>query len=183
MGRDTQDAVRGRPSPRYVALLAVAVIGLVAGCWRSSGPAVQFVEGKVLLDGQPLEGATVGLSPAPGSPALPAYARTDATGVFRVTSTRGGRRDAGATVGEYIVTVSKVESEADAAIEDPDHPDYRKKPTAVSRAKQPKNIVPDVYGEVGTSPLRMSVQRGANTGPAFVFDLKADGSTGDLSPR
>jgi hypothetical protein len=48
---------------------------------------VQFVEGKMILDGEALEGATVGLSPVNGSTGLPAYARTDGQGVFRVTST------------------------------------------------------------------------------------------------
>lgn len=183
MAHGVEDAVRGRPSRWCAALLTAALVGLGAGCWKSSGPAVQFVEGKVLLDGQPLEGATVGLSPAAGSSGLPAYARTNATGGFRVTSTRGGRRDAGAVVGEYIVTVSKVESEGAAAIEDTGEPDYLRKPAAGARPKQPRNLVAEVYGEVGTSPLRMSVQRGANTGPAFVFDLRADGSTGTPAPR
>ena len=91
--------------PSYLAshglmLVIVVGLGLVVGCGRNAGPVVQFVEGKIVLDGEALEGATVGLSPVKGSKGLPAYARTDGQGVFRVTSTRGGRRDAGAAV-EY----------------------------------------------------------------------------------
>ena len=166
-------AVRGRPQPSCLVLttLASVVLGVV-GCGGPSGPAVQFVEGKVLLGGQPVEGATVGLSPVQGSQGLPAYARTDAAGTFRVTSTRGGRRDAGATVGEYIVTVTKEESDGGAVVEDTNDPNYGKKSARPVRSKQPRSVVPEVYGEVSTSPLRMTVRQGKNDGPAFVFDLK-----------
>ena len=163
---------RQRIAP-WLGLVAVAVTALIVGCGRGSGPVVQFVEGKVLLDGQPLEGAVVGLSPVKGTQGLPAYGLTNSVGLFRATSTRGGRRDTGAAVGEYIVTVSKVESEADPAIEDTNHPDYRKKPSPAGRPKQPRNMVPESYGEVDTSPLRATIHSGANTGPAFVFDLKS----------
>jgi hypothetical protein len=147
-------------------------LGLLLGCGCGrSGPVVQFVEGRVVLDGQALEGATVGLSPVAGSQGLPAYARTDTQGIFRVTSTRGGRRDAGAAEGDYIVTISKVVAdEADVAVEAAE-PGERPKP-APSR-KSPRNVVPEVYAEVDTSPLRATIQRGANTGPAFVFDLNS----------
>lgn len=154
-------------------LLIAAILGLVAGCGRNAGPVVQFVEGKVILDGQPLEGATVGLSPVKGSTGLPAYARTDGLGVFRVTSTRGGRRDAGAAEGEYVVTVSKVVAdEADVAVEDDN---ARRKPVRRPSSQPGRNLVPDLYGEVDTSPLRATVKSGANTGPTFVFDLKSPG--------
>jgi hypothetical protein len=152
-------------------LVIVAGLGLVVGCGRSRGPVVQFVEGKVVLDGELLEGATVGLSPVKGSQGLPAYARTDVQGVFRVTSTRGGRRDAGAVEGDYVVTVSKVVAdEGDVAVEEDG---AAKKPARRPSSKQPRNVVPEVYAEVDTSPLRATIKSGANTGPAFVYDLKS----------
>ena len=152
-------------------LVIVAGLGLVVGCGRSRGPVVQFVEGKVVLDGESLEGATVGLSPVKGSQGLPAYARTDGQGVFRVTSTRGGRRDAGAVEGDYVVTVSKVVAdEGDVAVEEDG---AAKKPARRPSSKQPRNVVPEVYAEVDTSPLRATIKSGANTGPAFVYDLKS----------
>lgn len=153
--------------------LLLVGLGLVVGCGRNAGPLVQFVEGKVMLDGGALEGATVGFSPVKGSTGLPAYARTDGKGVFRVTSTRGGRRDGGAVAGEYIVTIAKVVAEdGDVAVEDDGS---GKKPARRPSSKPPRNVVPDVYAEVDTSPLRATIQRGANTGPAFVFDLKSPG--------
>ena len=127
----------------------------------------------MILDGQPLEGATVGLSPVKGSPGLPGYARTDGQGVFRVTSTRGGRRHAGAAAGDYVVTVSKVVAdEGDVAVEEDGS---GKKPVRRPSSKPPRNVVPEVYAEVDTSPLRATIHSGANTGPAFVFDLEAPG--------
>ena len=125
----------------------------------------------MILDGEPLEGATVGLSPVKGSTGLPAYARTDGKGIFRVTSTRGGRRDAGAAAGDYVVTVSKVVAdEVDVAVEEDG---AAKKQARRPLSKQPRNVVPEVYAEVDTSPLRATIKSGANTGPAFIFDLKS----------
>jgi len=169
--------VAARPAPllasRGLMLVIVVGLGLVVGCSRSRGPVVQFVEGKVVLDGEALEGATVGLSPVKGSAGLPAYARTDGKGIFQVTSTRGGRRDAGAAAGDYVVTVSKVVADdGDVAVEDDDS---GKKPARRPSSKPPRNVVPEVYGEVDTSPLRATIKSGANTGPAFVYDLKSPG--------
>ena len=167
--------VAGRTAPRLARrgpmLVIVAGLGLVVGCGRNAGPVVQFVEGKMILDGEVLEGATVGLSPVKGSKGLPAYARTDGQGVFRVTSTRGGRRDAGAAEGDYVVTVSKVVAdEGDVAVEEDGS---AKKPARRTPTKPPRNVVPEVYAEINTSPLRATIKSGANTGPAFVYDLKS----------
>ena len=168
--------------PCHGAILAiVAGLGLVVGCGRNAGPVVQFIEGKVILEGQALEGATVGLSPVTGSTGLPAYARTDGQGVFRVTSTRGGRRDAGAAAGEYVVTVSKVVADdGDAMVEEDG---AAKKPARPPSSKPPRNVVPEVYAEVNTSPLRATIKSGANTGPAFVFDLNSPGPKATLEKR
>jgi len=156
-------------------LLIVAGLGLVVGCGRNAGPVVQFVEGKVVLDGESLEGATVGLSPVKGSTGLPAYARTDGKGIFRVTSTRGGRRDAGAAAGDYVVTVSKVVADEGDIASDSVDSGEPKKSVRRSVSKPPRNVVPELYAEVDTSPLRATIKSGANTGPAFVYDLKSPG--------
>lgn len=162
--RDQQPCSLCELALRSVVIITLAI--LIGGCGRSTGPVVQFVEGAFFLDGEPLAEASVGFSPKPGTPGLPAFARTDSRGVFRLTSTRGGRRDAGATIGEYIVTVSKVVGER---VEETDDPDIRKNRP---RSKEPKNVVPGVYGEIETSPLRATIRNGSNTGSAFVFQLK-----------
>ena len=91
---------------RLTAVCLVAVgLALAVGCGRSKGPAVEFVEGMVLLDGQPIEGADVGFSPVAGR--LAAYGRTDSAGKFRLTTGQGGKRLAGAPIGDYAVTVIK----------------------------------------------------------------------------
>lgn len=174
--RNTSRGWADMPSGWVPSMIALAVgLGCLVGCGRN-GPVVQFVEGRVVLDGQTLEGATVGLSPIAGSKGLPAYARTDTQGIFRVTSTRGGRRDAGAAEGDYVVTISKVVAdEADVAVEAAELGEQRK-PVPTGSRKPPRNVVPEVYAEVDTSPLRATIQRGANTGPAFVFDLKSSGA-------
>jgi len=173
-------------TPSYLAchglmLVIVVGLGLVVGCGRNAGPVVQFVEGKIVLDGEALEGATVGLSPVKGSKGLPAYARTDGQGVFRVTSTRGGRRDAGAAVGDYVVTISKVVADdEDVAIEEDG---AEKKPSRRPSSKSPRNVVPEVYAEVDASPLRATIKSGANTGPAFIFDLPSPGPKASSGKR
>ena len=49
----------GRTAPhlarRGLVLVILAGLGLVVGCGRNRGPVVQFVEGKVVLDGESLE--------------------------------------------------------------------------------------------------------------------------------
>ncbi len=78
MSRHVGDRAK-RQSVRRSALpsLPILPLGLLflaalvsAGCGRS-GPAVAFVEGTVLLDGQPVAEATVGFSPLAGG--LPAW--------------------------------------------------------------------------------------------------------------
>jgi hypothetical protein len=50
---------RGRFTPRLSGVCAAAVLVWAAGC-GTKGPDVQFVEGRVTLDGTPLANATVG---------------------------------------------------------------------------------------------------------------------------
>jgi hypothetical protein len=76
-------------------------------------------------------------------------------------------------VGDYVVTISKVVAdEADVAVEEDGS---GKKPARRPSSKPPRNVVPEVYAEVNSSPLRATIKSGANTGPAFVFDLKSPG--------
>jgi hypothetical protein len=86
------------------ALLALSVS--ILGC--SNRPGVVPVEGIVLLDGNPLEGATVTFLPQ-GDHGRPASGRTDSTGAFHLTTFDKGD---GAMPGEYRVVVKKTTGRA-----------------------------------------------------------------------
>ena len=151
---------------------------LAAGCGRSTGPTVQFVKGMIKLDGQPLEEATVGLTPVAGSAGLPAYGITDAGGTFVVTSARGGKVGGGAVAGDYIVTVKKMRTvtEADIGVLIP-RQDYekQKRDNKEYDGFQPViPVVPGAYGVAETSGMQVTVKKGRNTDPGFEFDLSPD---------
>lgn len=146
-------------------IMCAALVAAVSnGCGRS-GPAVEFVEGLVLLDGKPLEGAAVGLTPIDGK-GLPATGRTDAAGVFRPTSTRGGRPEGGAMVGEYVVTVAKTGY------------DFGGKPPPAegdtTTVVPIRSFVPDQYADAAKSPLRMIVKPGGGGVDQFRFELRLE---------
>lgn len=138
---------------------------LLAGClWGCGprGPVVAFVEGTVVLDGKPVDGATVTFSPTDGN-GLPAIGKTDATGRFNLTSTRGGTPNGGAVVGRYAVSVSKVGYDLGGKPAPADG-DYSGVPV--------RHLVPTAYGEASSSGLSADVARGRN---AFRFELSSGG--------
>jgi hypothetical protein len=142
----------------------VSLIG-AAGC-QKSGPAVAFVEGVVMLDGLPLEGASVGFSPLAAG--QPAFGKTDATGVFHMTTVRGGARDRGAVVGEYAVTITKWRNRMEGMTE-------MNPALELELSKLPPDyIVPKAYGNKVTSGLKATVKPGRNVGPEFRFELRSD---------
>lgn len=93
------------PTRRICALLGViGLFSLGLGCSGGENlPPVYPASGTVLLNGAPLEGATVVFRDAAGT-ARPATAVTDAQGNFRLSTY--GTKD-GAVAGSHIVTVSK----------------------------------------------------------------------------
>ncbi|MDA1041179.1 MAG: hypothetical protein O3A37_12955 [Planctomycetota bacterium] len=127
----------------------------------------------VTLDGKPLETATVGLTPVSGG--LPAYGNTDAAGVFRLTSARGGLPGAGAVAGDYRVSVRKVteelgpaesaattETTAEPSIEDYERwltQQQQQKRRPVSRVT---SLVPERYTNPETSGLLATIEPGRN---------------------
>jgi len=138
-------------------LVAVGVMcGLaVTGCW-SRGPVVQFVEGVVVFDGQPVADATVFFTPEGDAAGLPATGRTTADGTFRLNGFRGARAGAGTAIGTYVVTIVKFES---APIPEPDASGVL--PQAPPDQKV-SNLLPAEYAEGTTSPLRVAVKEGRN---------------------
>ena len=122
-------------------LIVVSLIGCGTG-----EPTVYPVTGKVLLDGQPLGEATVVFHPidansAPGRRSL--TARTDANGVFRLTTHEPGD---GAAAGEYGVTVEfrELVQEGDEML------------------RGGANLLPDRYSRPATSGLQCRVETGPN---------------------
>ena len=139
------------------------------GCSQSSGPAVQYVHGLITLDGSPIEGATVSFSPkSPGG--IGASGMTQSDGTFTLNA-QAAKPGAGTTIGEYAVTVSKVEMPEfpNISTDDPRYgtPEQDRLEREWSKAK-PKVIVPKKYNSPETSPLEESVVKGKNE---FQFDL------------
>ena len=167
---------RGRCSPyavRVTGLMAVVfpLLGGV-GCGGRSGPKVEYVEGLVTLDGAPVAGASVGYSPVDRAVGLPAGGKTDAEGRYRLTAVRGGKERAGTAVGDYAVSITKLEIVPPDEPQPPPpawwNPSLGPKPTPI------RSLIPEAYGEAATSGLRVSVKPGRNTGPEFSFQLRAD---------
>ena len=149
---------------------ALAVFSV--GC-RQSGPAVEYVQGVVTLDGAPLEGATVFFSPK-GSAGKGAAGKTQSDGSFTL-NTQGAKPGAGTAVGDYSVTVSKIEMPEfpDISEDDPRYgtPEQDRLEQEAANAK-PKVIVPEKYNNSETSPFTAKVESGSNT---FTFDISSEG--------
>ena len=147
-------------------VLAAALALLVCG---SSGPSVQFVEGSVLVDGRPLDGAEVSFSPLESGVGLAAVGRTDAGGRFTLNP-QVGKPGAGTLVGSYRVTIRK--RKPDEAAEEAlstDDPNYGKRRPIPQGSGPPKWLVPVEYTANETTPLRADVQKGRNT---FRFEIQ-----------
>src|SRR5437762_8177513 len=82
----------------HLAMLLAAAVFAGAGCSGNVG-----IKGKVTLDGQPVEGASVQFVPVDGG--RPAFGTTDASGVFTLSTIKQGD---GTSKGEYKVTVTKM---------------------------------------------------------------------------
>jgi hypothetical protein len=111
MASESAFGSRGRcAAALFVGLLTVA---LSAGCGAKSRPEPKGklplfpVTGKLLLDGQPMVGATIIFNPTtafpPGAPKQRPRAMVDADGTFHVSTYANND---GAPAGEYKVTVS-----------------------------------------------------------------------------
>lgn len=156
-----------------VALAAVAVL-CGGGCGRRL-PAVEMVQGRVLLDGEPLDGASVGFLPAAPGKGVHAFGLTDTDGSFRLTTMPDGAAGAGTATGDYRIVISKI------VRIDPAGPPPSVKPRPGASypklervgAWQPDNliIVPDAYGMAETSGLTATVKPGVNE---LTFELRSN---------
>ena len=152
--------------------LVVGFTGCPAG---DAGPAVEYVEGVVTLDGETIEGVTVGFSPV-GEGGIGATGATDSKGVFKLTAAQGGEPDDGAVAGEYTVTFRKVTQDFAEALT-PDDPGYEESMASEdesSAAPAFEYVVPAKYGNPAKSEFKVTVKSGKNTGDDFKFDLTSE---------
>lgn len=115
-------------------------LGLLSCAKAPDHPPVFPVTGRVLYEGRPATGAVV-IFHSTDRPAVAErpHGRTNADGEFELTTFQTGD---GGPAGAYVVTVEWKRPE--------DHPE------------QGADLLPPIYGDPGTSPLRVTVTAGAN---------------------
>jgi hypothetical protein len=118
-----------------------------------------MIKGVVTLNGKPAEEVTVIFTP--DGDGLMAAGKTDAAGAFSLNASLGKKWGGGTTVGEYVVTVSKLTAyKTDPATGEP----------TATLLPEPQQLMPHVYTTVNESPLRASVTKGINE---FQFELSS----------
>jgi hypothetical protein len=141
-------------------LLVLALLLAASGCGRQM---VQL-EGKVTLDGEPLEGATVTFNPEGGAGA-PASGLTGSDGVFYLTTRTSGD---GVARGSYKVTVTKPAASEVAGTAQPNAGDPQGLMKAMKEFQEkhrqgketPKKkaaAIPDQYTNAEKTPLKCEV--------------------------
>jgi hypothetical protein len=147
-------------------LTATAIFA--AGC---GGLRVEYVEGRVTLDGKPVPRAIVQF--APKGEGRFAGGQTDSNGRYSLNA-MGGRPGAGTPAGEYDVAIEAYEDQFAGMPERPSDPAKAEKwdQEMARRGMTPAQwLAPKEYAEVRTSGLSASVKPGKNT---IDFDLKSD---------
>ena len=138
---------------------ALTVLLLAAGCSeKDTGPKRVQATGTVNYKGQPVEGATVLLSPE--GPGQAATATTDASGQFKLGTKEAGD---GAVPGKYKVLISKTETPPQEEIPE-DDPRYGQAIPEVTS----KELLPAKYKNPAKSGLMVEVKDGEdNVLPPF----------------
>jgi len=138
-------------------LVCALTVLLVCGCGGGgSGLQVEFVEGVVTLDGNPLAGASVMFMPADTSGGTEAASGTsDGSGRYMLSSMNGDPGK-GAVMGNYVVTVSKIESN------DPRARMSSEEAMASDLPPTQKELLPAVYQNSARTPLKATVNKGRN---------------------
>ena len=147
-----------------VALVAVSILGCGSGVER---PETYEVTGKVTMNGAAVEGASVVFHPKEGPKAM---GTTNSDGEYSLTTYDSGD---GCVPGSAKVTISKADTSGDAVDDDMDLDEagdaYDKMMTGGDDAMENKQMLPEVYASVETTPETREVAEGANE---FNFELK-----------
>jgi hypothetical protein len=152
---------------RSIFLLFSAALLLLplTGCGKSDRPELATASGRVTLDGNPIEGASVSFEPVSGG--RPCSGMTDADGVYKITSYDPFD---GAPVGDHYVAVIKISGEGAAvpAGVDPTMTLSDISGPGAENAKDKKEpetiyLVPRKYGSVKTSQLKVTVPSGGSS--------------------
>lgn len=151
---------------------AMALLTMTLGCGKA-GIGTVPVTGKVLMNGQPLEGATVVFNP--NGQGRASSGTTDAAGVFKLTTETNGD---GALPGDYQIAVTKYEGKgipmpdtSNMSPEEAMDAQYRALDKAGGKTPPAKNLIPALYGNAKGSGLVASVKE---SGPNdFPLELKS----------
>ena len=147
-------SIAGFAARPLVYSLMIGTTCLLAGsCTRgAAGPETYPVGGVVMMDGQPVQDATVSFDPVGGTArALGAQAVTDDDGRFSMQTHIGNNQfQAGLRPGQYGVTIIKLQQ-------------------ATEMRGRPRDLLPKKYGSADTSGLAATVKAEPNE---FEFTLK-----------
>jgi len=135
------------------------------GCKKEVGlEGLYPVKGKITLDGAPLEGASITLSPSfTGENARTAGALSDASGAFSIQTLTDND---GAFPGEYLISVSKMVP--DKVYTDAEYEAANAKGESLKVNAQ--NVLPAKYAKHQTSELKVTVVAGKNE--ALIINLE-----------
>ena len=143
----------------------LSLLPMFSACSSQRGtPGCVPAAGIVTLNGVPVEGAGISFAPQPGNPnAQSAFATTDQSGAFVVTTTKQGD---GMQSGEYIVMVKKTTVTGE------------KSSTGGGDDRQVVNHLPPKYAHKDTSGLTVTIPPNGNRN----IELKLEGEV-DLTPQ
>ncbi|MBQ9126869.1 MAG: hypothetical protein IJY15_03820 [Thermoguttaceae bacterium] len=155
------------------ALVALCSLALAAvGCGPRNTFGVVDVTGKITVDGAPVEGIVVTMSPvnpiqADGTSQRAASGLTQADGTFRVVTP--GAKMAGVTPGEYALTFQKeIWVDADGNEVDP-NAEYD--PSQPAPKMFPKDLLPAEYKDASKSEFKVNV---VDAKTPIEFDIKSE---------